>query len=126
MWPNLKTVALYNKDIGADGFWADIGKLEDLKTLVLTRADGLEEVDMKAEWKRCCGDEKRGLEIVLVNVESQHREPVGRASWKDGDKVRVREVNVPTSYYGDEDPIWLCQDWVKRWTLRGEAPAEWT
>lgn len=126
VWPKLRILALYNKDVGAEGFWEDVGKLGGLETLVFTRADGLEEVDMKVEWRRSCGDEKRRLEVLLVNVESQHRVPVGKANWKDGDKVKVREANVPTSYYGDEDPIVLCQEWVKRRMLRGEAPVDWT
>lgn len=124
-WPNLKTLALYNKDVSTDGFWAELGRLEGLETLVFTRADGLDEVDMKVEWKKHCKDERRGLEIVLVNVQSGHREVAGRERWKDKDKIRITEVNVPTSYYGDDDPICLCQDWVKRRMLRGEPPTEW-
>ena len=124
-WPNLKTLALYNEDVDKPNFWSELGKLKDLKTLVLTRADGLEYVDMKLEWRKHRGDEKRGLEIVLVNVASLHKRPMGREAWKD-DNITVREVNVPISYYGDEDEIELCQEWVKRRMLRGEKPADWT
>jgi hypothetical protein len=28
---------------------------------------------------------------------------------------------VPTSYYGDEDVIELCQNWIKRLALKGET-----
>lgn len=33
----------------------------------------------------------------------------------------VREVNVPVSYYGDDDDIELCQGWVKRRMLTGKV-----
>ena len=125
VWPKLKVLALYNKDVSADGFWKDVGKLAGLQTVAFTRADGLEEVNMKVEWKKGCGDEKRKLEILLINVYSQHRDPVGREGWSDTDDAKVREINVPTSYYGDEDPIEICQEWVKRRVLRGETSAQW-
>jgi hypothetical protein len=124
-WPRLKVLALYNQDIGRSAFWPDLANLGYLETLVLTRADGLGYVDMKAEWRRHCGDSKRGLNIVVVNVESDHQTLLGEAGWKE-DNIKVRKDNVPTSYYGDENSTELCQEWVKRWMLRGEHPAHWT
>lgn len=123
-WPKLKTLALYNQDIGMGEFWRELGKLKYFETLVLTRSDALEYVDMKGAWRLHCGDKKRGLDIVLVNVESLHSELAGRERWKE-DEISVRELNVPTSYYGDEDVIELCQEWVKRRVLRGNKPADW-
>lgn len=45
---------------------------------MLTRSDGLESVDVKGEWREHCGDGERGLSVVLVNVECEHRAPMGR------------------------------------------------
>ena len=123
-WPRLKTVALYNLDVSAANFWQAMGKLKNLETAVFTRCDGLEHSDLKAEWRKACGDEQRPLDIVLVNVESQHRLPLGMAGWKE-DEISVRQLNVPISYYGDEDARELCQEWVKRRMLRGENPMVW-
>ena len=125
-WPKLRILALYNQDVSVPQFWEKLGKLENLETLVLTRTDGLEEVDIKGKWRNCCGDEKRELNIVLVNVESGHRAPMGQEGWKSDDGVVVTQLNVPISYYGDETEIDLCQWWVKRRILRGEDPVEWT
>jgi hypothetical protein len=126
LWPKLRMLALYNQDVSVPQFWEKLGKLENLETLVLTRSDGLEEVNIKEEWKKCCGDKNRGLNIVLVNVESGHRAPMGLEGWKDDDKVVVRQLNVPISYYGDETEVDLCQWWVKRRVMRGEDAVDWT
>ncbi|KAG0646151.1 hypothetical protein D0Z07_8430 [Hyphodiscus hymeniophilus] len=122
LWPNLKTLILYNEDIDNEDLWPSLGKLEHFETLVLTRCDGLEETDIKLEWTKNCG--QRPLEVLIVNIEGGHRNPLGRKSWKE-DSVVVKEMNVPTSYYGDEDEIELCQEWVKRRVLRGVKPADW-
>jgi hypothetical protein len=124
-WSNLESLALYNQDLGKPGFWEDMGQLRKLETLVFTRADGVEEVDIKSEWRKVCRDQKRALEVVLVNVQNDHQAPLGKDMWKDDDKVRIWEINVPTSYYGDDNPIELCQDWVKRRSLEGELPWKW-
>jgi hypothetical protein len=121
LWPELRTLALYNADVSSARFWHGLGKLRHLETLILTRSDGLEEVDLKREWRRHCGDEKRGLCVFLVNVQSDHRVLMGREGWKEEDSVVVREVNVPISYYGDEDHVELCQEWVERKMLSGEV-----
>lgn len=124
LWSNLKTLALYNQDVMGEDFWEKLGKLKYLETLVLTRADGLMDTDMKQSWRRHCGVEKRGLDIVLVNVENYREELRGSERWKE-DEISVRELDVGTSYYGDEDEIELCQEWVKRRVLRGVEPRDW-
>jgi hypothetical protein len=127
LWPKLRTIALYNVDVLNHRFWEGLRQLENIETVVLTRSDGLEEVDIKREWRKQFDEatEARSLSIVLVNVEAEHKVLVGRDSWKEDDKMQVRELNVPTSYYGDEDPIVLCQQWTKRNVLHGEPVAYW-
>jgi hypothetical protein len=128
LWPKLRTLALYNVDVSSLRFWKGLRQLENIETVVLTRSDGLEEVDIKREWRKQFDKvtEARSLNIVLVNVEADHGMLVGRDSWKKDDKIQVRELNVPTSYYGDEDHIVLCQQWTKRSVLHGEPVAHWT
>ena len=128
LWPKLRALALYNPDVGdasMTSFWPHLGKLEHLETLVLTRSDGTDSTDIKEEWRKCCGDKERVVNVVLVNVEYDHRALMGKDMWKEDDKMVVREVNVPTSFYGDEDFIELCQAWVKRRMLRGEPVDNW-
>lgn len=66
----------------------------------------------------------RPLKVVLVNVEND--QPIhlaGRWKWDKTDPlhlVQVSKYDVPTSFYGDEDPIELCQQWVKAAAVRGD------
>jgi hypothetical protein len=117
LWPNLKTLALYNCDLVSAKFWRDIGKIKKLETLILTRADSVQDVDFKAEWNR--GESThRSWTMWFVDVDGGHGIPETVEEPKEGDKARVKIERVPTSYYGDEDVIELCQDWVKRLVLR--------
>jgi len=61
LWPKLMLLALYNCDLTSDVFWRDISELGSLETLVLTRADGVREVDVRREWRRC----GRGRELTM-------------------------------------------------------------
>jgi hypothetical protein len=119
-WPKLKTLALYNCDLDSEGFWRDMKAMETLETLVLTRADGLQHVDFKSEWSGCRNGDK-SLTVWFVDVDNGQGIPERIEEPKEGDKVRIMAGRVPTSYYGDEDFIELCQDWIKRSALRGEA-----
>jgi hypothetical protein len=117
LWPNLKTLALYNCDLDSEKFWSDISKTKNLETLVLTRADSVQDFDFKAEWKRG-GNQHQSLTMWFVDVDGGHGIPETVEEPKEGDKVRIKTEFVPTSYYGDEDVIELCQGWVKRSVLR--------
>ncbi len=117
LWPDLKTLALYNCDLEAEQFWRDIGKMAKLETLVFTRADSVQDFDFKAEWNRG-GNQHQSLSMWFVDVDGGHGIPETVEEPKEGDKVKIKIECVPTSYYGDEDVIELCQDWVKRSVLR--------
>jgi hypothetical protein len=54
------------------------------------------------------------LDVVLVDVNSNHSTPKGTRSWTDDDVVRVWEIDVPTSFYGDDNNLDLCVDYM--WT----------
>ncbi|KAN0109976.1 hypothetical protein V8E51_006363 [Hyaloscypha variabilis] len=117
LWPKLRLLALYNCDLTSDVFWRDISELGSLETLVLTRADGVREVDVRREWRRC----GRGRELTMwfVDVDGGRGIPA-TVEWREGDKLMIRVGCVPTSYYGDENEIELCQDWIKRAAMKGE------
>jgi len=126
-WERLKMLVLYNVDVATEKFWKGLYLSKNIETVVLTRADGLMEVDMKQEWKnQFVGEEVRPLEVLLVNVDAEHTIPLGFERWKKEDKMQVRILNVPISYYGDEDLIVICQQWVKRRILQGVPIAEWS
>ena len=60
------------------------------------------------------------LSVVFVDVDGQRGLPLTVEEPKAGDKVKVMAGRVPISYYGDENIIELCQDWMTASALRGE------
>ncbi|KAF4625889.1 hypothetical protein G7Y89_g12273 [Cudoniella acicularis] len=125
-WPDLKVLALYNPYFGETStILREISKLQSLETLIVARPDGLERINIEDVWRAGCGNKKRELNIVIVNTEKWHRIDA-REYQKEGNWVRIRVLNVPTSYYGDEDENELCVSWVRRKMLRGEPPKEWS
>ncbi|KAJ0121167.1 hypothetical protein J7T55_008329 [Diaporthe amygdali] len=139
LWPKLKRLALYNVDAD-ERFWKSVEGMRELDTVVLTRADGLESTCMKSEYfgsaigsvagddtGNAAGEESappRPLKVVIVNIaNNQPSYLAGRWKWDKVDPnnlMRVMTYDVPTSFYGDEDPIYLCQHWVKVAALRGD------
>ncbi|POS72354.1 hypothetical protein DHEL01_v209252 [Diaporthe helianthi] len=140
LWPKLRKLALYNVDAD-ERFWKLVRSMGALDTVVLTRADGLESTCMKSEYFGAASssgasnetgleggeDESthpRLLKVVIVNTSTnQPNCMAGRWKWDEVDPNSLMEVmtyDVPTSFYGDENPIYLCQDWVKTAALRGE------
>jgi hypothetical protein len=124
-WPKIKTLALYNELVTMDKFWIGLGKLEYLEAVVLTRADGLEEVDLRREWETHGNKNAKDVNFVLVNIQAHHRLRGELVYSEVEGKVGVWEVNVPTSYYGDDNAMDLCQDWVERRMLSGESVRDW-
>lgn len=68
--------------------------------------------NFNCEWRRC-GNGNKKLKVWYVDVD-------GGSGPREGDNVKIMVGRVPTSYYGDEDPVDLCQDWIKRSALRGK------
>lgn len=80
----------------------------------------MREVDFRSEWiARGNGD--RSLTVWFVDVDGGRGIPETIKEQEEGDKVKIMVGRVPTSYYGDEDVIELCQNWIKRLALKGEA-----
>lgn len=126
-WPNLNKLALYNPDV-SPFLLRRLCRLENIETVVATRSGGQDQIDMQSEWKKMFPhpDDVRPMRMVFVNVEVDHRRVLGRDNWKEVGNLMVEEVNVPISYYGDEDYIILCQQWVKRNFMTGKPVEYWT
>ncbi|KAJ4394640.1 hypothetical protein N0V93_003859 [Gnomoniopsis smithogilvyi] len=142
LWPRLKRLALYQ--VAADEmFWASVRAMRDLDTVILTRADDLERVCIKSHYLDAsttgpsAGEsgfvdeaetqdepQKISLKVVLVNISNQQPNNLaGEREWDKvdpGNRVKVMLYDVPTSFYGDDSPCTLCQQWVKAASLRGQ------
>jgi hypothetical protein len=119
LWPKLRRPALNNADSGTVDFWHSVARMPKLEKLVLTRADRLEEICAKTEYFR---HTDRAINVLLVNISSRQPQQMPRSRWDKIDptyRMRIMTYDVPTSYYGDEDEIDLCQGWVMSGARRG-------
>ncbi|KAF2028080.1 hypothetical protein EK21DRAFT_114136 [Setomelanomma holmii] len=105
--PNLKRLAVTCQDLQSDFFFS----ISTLETLVFLRPYELLRTDIDSIFEFYKG---KSLDIILVDVNSNHRTPTGTRTWGLNDTVRIWEVDVPTSFYGDEDELVLCDNFI--WT----------
>ncbi|KAJ4372031.1 hypothetical protein N0V83_003804 [Neocucurbitaria cava] len=82
-----------------------------LQILVFLRPPELASTDIDRMFAAYKG---ASLDVILVDVNSNHRTPRGTRSWTDNDKVRIWEADVATSFYGDDNNLILCDNWI--WT----------
>ncbi|KAJ4992036.1 hypothetical protein SVAN01_02357 [Stagonosporopsis vannaccii] len=87
-----------------------------LNTLVLIRPKELSATDINTLFSTYKG---QSLDIVFVDVNSNHRTPEDTRDWATQDSVRIWEADVPTSFYGDDDDFALCDTWI--WTRACEG-----
>lgn len=128
MWPMLRRLGLYNADCVTE-FWRKVARMPRLETVVMTRPDGLEEADIKAELLLQLGPAKK---VLIVNTALHHlTRRLGEEiqTWPEIDReerVKVMQYFVPStsstmSYPGHiHDHISLCQDWVRDGAIRGD------
>jgi hypothetical protein len=117
--PNLKRLAITAQAFG-DIEWEFVFSIKSLEMLVFLRPVELNVLDIDALFDTYKG---KSLDIVLVDVNSNHRTPRETRSWKSDDTVRIWEADVPVSFYGDDDELILCDNWV--WT-HGVKGTLWT
>ncbi|CAO2656572.1 Nn.00g053750.m01.CDS01 [Neocucurbitaria sp. VM-36] len=94
--------------------------ISSLQTLIFLRPPELTSADIDLLFEAYKG---KSLDVVLVDVNSNHRTPRGTRSWKLDDTVRIWEADVATSFYGDDDDLILCDSWI--WT-HGLEGSLWT
>jgi hypothetical protein len=113
--PNLKRLALPIQELGESSIDFCFS-LSELQTLVVLRPIELRAKDIEVIFSCYSG---KSLDVILVDVNSNQRTPVGTRSWTNGDTVRIWEADVPTSYYGDGDELRLCEDYIMSHGIKG-------
>jgi hypothetical protein len=117
----LRALALYKPHLDGN-FYSCLANLPNLRTLVTTQSTGLSyHIPMRSLtlfWKAS----PHQLTISFVNTWMEHNEPAEEHGWKAhvDDRITLKQVFVPTSYYGDEDMAVACRDWTMRKALDGE------
>ena len=130
-WPNLKKLALYNVDISYD-LLLNVGRVRALKTLVLTRPDGMESLRVsltpattiiivnvwddhqpaQRRWLRRAMDVKPKQRIVRSDLQWSYTRDIAHAK-----AVCVSEIDLYGGFNASH--IYDCQDWVKQEALSG-------
>jgi hypothetical protein len=82
-----------------------------LEILVFLRPPELSSADIDVIFSSYKG---KSLDIILVDVNSNHRTPRDSRTWNDDDAVRIWELDVPVSFYGDDDELVLSDNYI--WT----------
>jgi hypothetical protein len=108
--PNLKRLAITFQEIKEPQLQFCFST-SSIQTLVMLRPPELLSRDLDFIFSSYKGN---SLDVVFVDVNSNHRTPVGTRSWQEDDAVRVWEMDVPTSFYGDEDDLVLADEHI--WT----------
>ncbi|KAF2636572.1 hypothetical protein P280DRAFT_472810 [Massarina eburnea CBS 473.64] len=108
--PNLKRLAMTFQ--GMDDLHLDFCfAISSLEILVCLRPEELQAADIDKLFDRYKGHH---IDIVLVDVNAHHCTPPNTRDWEEEDRVKIWEVDVPRSYYGDDDELILCDSWI--WT----------
>ena len=113
--PSIKRLAITIQELHeiAMGFCFSVSTLQ---TLILLRPMELSAADINSLFSAYKG---KCLDIIFVDVNSNHRTPKDTRDWTDSDNVRIWEVDVPTSFYGDEDDLILCDNWIWTHAVKG-------
>ncbi|KZM24461.1 uncharacterized protein EKO05_0001974 [Ascochyta rabiei] len=127
--PNLKRLTITTQDLH-DAAMRFCFSVSTLKTLILLRPIELSAADIDSLFTAYKGLK---LDVIFVAVNSNHRTPKDTRNWTDGDTVTIWEADVPTSFYGDDDDLALCDSWIwshavqgTLWTRKCRRMASWS
>jgi hypothetical protein len=127
--PNIKRLAITIQDLH-DIAMHFCFAVSSLQTLVVLRPVELSAADINNLFSAYKG---RSLDIILVDVNSNHRTPKDTRDWNAGDTVRIWEADVPTSFYGDDDDLILSDNWIwthavqgTLWNKKSRRMASWS
>jgi hypothetical protein len=114
--PNLKRLAVTANDMDPChlDFYFMVSSLE---TLFLLRPKTLEAKHINELFNRYNG---MHIDIVFVDVNSNHFTPDYTRDWTSEDRVTIWEIDVATSFYGDEEDLVLCDSWIWTHGVKGD------
>jgi hypothetical protein len=116
--PNLKRLASTQE--GADDALLRFATLApSLEALMVLRDGEMDAMDIEDMFKRISPKRTPPLDIVFVGVSTDHVTPEGTRKWSPDDSITFWEIDVPKSYYGDEDDLILCDSWLWEHAMRG-------
>ncbi|KAK7180792.1 hypothetical protein PSPO01_13234 [Paraphaeosphaeria sporulosa] len=114
--PNLKRLAMTANDMEPShlDFYFMVSSLE---TLFILRPKNLRAKHIDEFFDRYNG---KHIDIVLVDVNNNHRTPPSTRDWSSDDRVTIWEADVPRSFYGDDEDLILCDEWTWTHGVKGD------
>jgi hypothetical protein len=113
--PNLKRLAITTQDM-SDIQTEFCACIPSLRILVFLRPVELTAENIDTLFTLHAS---KNLDIVLVDINSNHGTPPRARNWDEDDTVRIWEVDVPVSFYGDDSELILCDNWIWTHAVRG-------
>jgi hypothetical protein len=121
LWPNIRRLALYNV-YATPEFWHNVASMPLLDSVVLTRADGIEDICIKTPFFEKAD---RPMKVVIANYASGHA-AMPRQNWKE-EQRRMRVIKYDVQATDEDESIEACQEWIRDratdgtlWDLDGE------
>lgn len=111
--PNLKRLAMTANHLDPSYFEL----MSSLEALFFIRPEFLRARDIDEYFFRYSG---RHIDIVFVDVNSNHLTPESTRDWKSDDRVTIWETDVPKSFYGDDEDLILCDSWIWTHGVKGD------
>ena len=109
--PNLKRLAITQDGLD-DHLRQFVALSPNLRTVIVLRDLNLDAADLRRLLGLLPSGRTPPLEIVFVGLSKDQRTPEGGPEWTAEDTVTIWEIDVPMSYYGDEDELILCDNWI--------------
>jgi hypothetical protein len=124
LWPRLECLALYDVDFERPNFTESLDRLESIETVVLTCADGKEEVSTSSLpniklIKKLLIINNAGPQFCRPVITRASREPVtGEADDEGFTEITRMTIHVPVHAKGDRE-IKTSRDWTRNRAVRG-------
>lgn len=114
--PNLKRLAMTANEMEPshlDFFFMT----SSLEMLFIIRPKRLKAEHIDEFFNRYTGSH---IDVVLVDVNNNHRTPRSTRDWSPDDRVTIWEADAPTSFYGDEEDLIVSDEWIWTHGVRGD------
>ncbi|KOS18490.1 hypothetical protein ESCO_000902 [Escovopsis weberi] len=139
-WPLLERLVLFGAPVRSGWLWREMAEVPRLESVVLACPErprgggGAGGVNIKREllgaWRGMRMEAETetetgmgmGMKVTVVDLAYEMEGLVDREGWEamdPGGRVRVGEVEVPLSFYGDEERVEAVTAWVRRGALDG-------
>lgn len=120
-WPKLRILALATANPVQD-VWSWWGSMQSLERLLLTSTWG----EHRRDWKSMYMGGQNGkanvkrLETLVVDMDVEKKDFLGRENWTDTDPLKIRLVNIrkDPNRYGSLERY--CQNWTAELMLEGK------